>query len=152
MRVLVEKSEKLTTRRSLYCIWEVTREGERTCLVARWIDPDAPVSRADDDTHSDDDEEASRLFLCSVLAARAQSRKRSGCPEYRTPKVRVGVLNWALKRGMGNINAIAQEEISNDDGGDNHPLWAPKSTFSSELDGDWKCQTGWRRGWDSNPL
>jgi hypothetical protein len=51
MQVVVDNSQKLTTRRGLYCIWERVREGERTRLVARWIDSDAAVNGADDDTH-----------------------------------------------------------------------------------------------------
>jgi hypothetical protein len=69
MRVVVDNSQKLTTRRGLYCIWELAREGERTSLVARWIDPDASVSGADDDTDSNSDEGAGGLCLSASLRA-----------------------------------------------------------------------------------
>jgi hypothetical protein len=72
MRVLVDNSETLTTRqtrRGLYCIWEVAREGGRTNLVTRWIDPDASVSGADDDTDSHSDDGAGGLCLSASLRA-----------------------------------------------------------------------------------
>ena len=68
MRVVVDNSQKLTTRRGLYFIWELAREGERTSLVARWIDPDASVSGADDDT-PEREEEAGGLSSASLRAA-----------------------------------------------------------------------------------
>lgn len=69
MRVLVDKSEKLTTRRGLYCIWEPAREGEPTPLVARWINPNAVVSESDEDTHSNSEEEPRRPSLVASLRA-----------------------------------------------------------------------------------
>ena len=72
MRVLVDNSETLTTRqtgRGLYCVWEVAREGERTSLVARWIDPNASVSAADDDTDSNSDDGVGGLWLGASLRA-----------------------------------------------------------------------------------
>jgi hypothetical protein len=63
MRVLVDNSEKLTTRRGLYCIWELASEGDQARLVARWIDPDAAVSEARDDTNSNSEEEEETLLL-----------------------------------------------------------------------------------------
>ena len=68
MRVVVDNSQKLTTRRGLYCIWERVREGERTRLVARWIYSDAAVNGADDDTH-EREEEAGGLCLSASLRA-----------------------------------------------------------------------------------
>jgi hypothetical protein len=71
MRVVVHNSEKLTTRQArwgLFCIWELARDGERMRLVARWIDPDASVSGADDDT-PEREEEAGGLSSASLRAA-----------------------------------------------------------------------------------
>lgn len=68
MRVVVDNSQKLTTRRGLY-FRELAREGERTSLVARWIDPDASVSGADDDTDSNSDEGAGGLSFSASLRA-----------------------------------------------------------------------------------
>jgi hypothetical protein len=69
VRAFVDNLEKPITRRGLYCVWEPVREGERTRLVARWIDPDAPVSEADNDTHSNNEEEPRRRCLSGSARA-----------------------------------------------------------------------------------
>ncbi len=69
MRIFVDVPEKSITRRSLYCVWELARKGERALLVARWIDPDAALSGADDDTHSNSEKEARRRSPGSSLRA-----------------------------------------------------------------------------------
>jgi hypothetical protein len=46
MRVLFENMENTVPCGGLSCVWESAREGERTRLVARWINPDADGRRS----------------------------------------------------------------------------------------------------------
>lgn len=41
MRVLFENLDNTVPRAGLSCVWESVREGGRTRLVARWINPGA---------------------------------------------------------------------------------------------------------------
>lgn len=67
MLVLEQNSKKMKVRDGLYCIWEAVREGGRTILVARWIDP-REASEADQDAERIE-EEASRPWLHMAFRA-----------------------------------------------------------------------------------
>lgn len=72
MRNTSANLENLTARRGVYCVWVLTREGQATRLIARWIDPATETQNRSEDQNSV--ENADAADVCPSTATRFRRR------------------------------------------------------------------------------
>ena len=63
MRVPAENLDNMTPGGGLHCVWELAREGEQMCLVARWINPFAEKVGSQGDATDGDQARRPRLRI-----------------------------------------------------------------------------------------
>lgn len=62
MRSVIANFENFATRRSLYRVWVLSEEADRTRLVSRWINSAAEESEPRDNEDSDGEREARKTW------------------------------------------------------------------------------------------
>ena len=77
MRTFEHNFDNLTLRRSLHRVWESICEGDRTRLVARWIDAKAEKSQSyeNGDTKKDGGRSRASVSVCTSPNARPCLRR-----------------------------------------------------------------------------
>ena len=66
MQTFMQNVDNLSPRRGLHRVWESIREGDRTRLVARWIEPKTEKSQSYKNGDAMNDDEAAGRGLLSV--------------------------------------------------------------------------------------
>lgn len=79
MCVFVERLEHLITRRGLYRVWEPTRKGQPTPLVARWIDPERETRDLQENQEAIAGEDPEHVWALLIRTRRHRGAEWGAC-------------------------------------------------------------------------